>query len=61
MNKSNVNTEKLRELIKDFKFRSRPSNGISTAPCTVQDINNVVSNVAALLTAFVDEFEQSEE
>lgn len=61
MSKSNVDTQKLRRLIKDFKFHTRPSNGMSTAPCTVQDINKVIDNVAKVLTAFVDELEHAED
>lgn len=55
-----VNTHQLRELVQNFAFLSRPSNADASAQCTVQDINKVVQNVAALFNAFIDEMEKDE-
>ena len=59
MEKSQIDTAKLRKLIKDFKFYSAPSDGVQSNPCTIRDIHNVIDNVAKVLNGFVDELEQS--
>ena len=53
-----IDTEKLRKLIKNFKFYSTPSDGMQSHPCTIKDINAVIDNVAKVLNAFVDELEE---
>ncbi|MDE7193545.1 MAG: hypothetical protein K2O14_06190 [Oscillospiraceae bacterium] len=59
MDKSKIDTAKLRELIHQFKFHTTPSNADPSHPCTVKDIRNVIDNVTKLLNAFVDELENS--
>ena len=53
----NIDTVKLRNLIQHYKFHSRPSNGSSSEPCTIGDLNNVINKTAELLTQFVDELD----
>lgn len=55
-----MDTEKLRNLVRNFQFYSKPSNGDSSAPCTVGDINKMISNLAKTLNGFIDELEQAE-
>lgn len=61
MEKKQINTAKLRKLIKDFKFNSKPSDAIQSNPCTIRDINEVIDNVSKLLNKFVDELEEFDE
>lgn len=61
MEKKQIDTAKLRKLITDFKFYSRPSDGVQSNPCTIKDINNVIDNVSRVLNEFVDELEESDE
>lgn len=60
MDKSKIDTAKLRKLISNFKFYSAPSDGVLSNPCTVQDIRKVINNVSKLLNAFVDELENAD-
>lgn len=60
MDKSKIDTAKLRKLIQNFKFHSTPSDAVLSHPCTVQDIRNVIDNVTKVLNAFVDELESSD-
>lgn len=55
-----VDTEKLRKAISNFEFYSKPSSGTGSDPCTVEDINKVIKNVANMLYTFVDELEKEE-
>lgn len=61
MEKNQIDTAKLRKLIKDFKFYSTPSNAMQSNPCTVRDIQKVIDNIAKVLNGFVDELEASDE
>ena len=56
----NIDTGRLRESVKNFKFYGGPSNSSGSAPATVKDINNVINNVAKLLNTFIQELEQAE-
>ena len=60
MEKKQIDTAKLRKLIKNFKFYS-PPGGLQSNPCTVGDINKVIDNIAKVLNGFVDELEESDE
>lgn len=55
-----VDTEKLRRLVKNYEFHSKPSNGNPFEPCTIKDLDTVISNTAKLLYAFIDELENKE-
>lgn len=55
-----VDTEKLRNLVKLYEFRTRPSNGNSADPCTIGEINTVISNTARLFYDFIAELEKDE-
>lgn len=55
-----MDTARLRKLVRDFAFYSKPSNGDSSAPCTVGDINKVIANTAKVLNAIIVELEESE-
>ena len=55
---ANVNTDKLRKLIKNYEYKSKPSSGNGSDPCTVRDLNNVISNTASVLMQFVEELEK---
>ena len=61
MEKKQINTAKLRKLIRNFKFYSAPNDGLQSNPCTIRDINKVIDNVAKVLNGFVDELEESDE
>lgn len=61
MEKKQINTAKLRKLIRDFKFSSAPNAGLQSSPCTIGDINNLINNLAKVLNGFVDELEESDE
>jgi len=61
MEKKQINTAKLRKLIRDFKYSSAPSNGLQSNPCTIGDINNLIDNIAKVLNGFVNELEESDE
>ena len=54
------NTSKLRNLVYQFSFRSKPSSGSHSAPCTVGDLNKMIKNVSDLFYAFIDELENDE-
>lgn len=54
-----VDTEKLRQMLNQYVFTSKPSSGNYSAPCTVGDLNRVVTNTARLLAALIAEIEQS--
>lgn len=55
-----ADTEKLRYLIRNFAFYSRPSSATGSTPCTVQDINRVIDNLQKVLSAIVDEMDETE-
>lgn len=61
MAKNQIDTAKLRKLIRDFKFYSAPSSAMQSNPCTVGDIQKVIDNIAKLLNGFVDELEAADE
>ena len=54
---NDIDISKLRQLIKEYKFYSKPSNGDHSSPCTVRDINKVIDNTANLFTQFLNEIE----
>ena len=53
-----ADTDRLRQLIQRFEFYSRPSSANGSSPCTVDDLNKLISNLSKLLKAFVDELEE---
>lgn len=55
-----ADVEKLRYLVRDFAFRSKPSSATGSTPCTVQDINRVIDNLQKVLFAIVDEMDETE-
>lgn len=55
-----IDSNVLRKAIEDFQFRSKPSNGDSSANCTIEDINKVINQIADTMTIFVDEIEKSQ-
>lgn len=55
-----VDTEKLRRMVKDFAFYSRPTSATGSTPCTVQDLNRVIDNLQKVLYAMVAEMEENE-
>lgn len=55
-----IDTQKLRQAVQDFKFYSHPSSATYGTPATVDDINCVIDGVAKVLNAFIQELEQSE-
>ena len=56
----NIDTGRLREAVKDFKFHGEPTNSSGSAPATVKDVKDVVDDVAALLNEFIDELESAD-
>ena len=56
----NIDTGRLREAVKDFKFHGGPTNSSGSAPATVKDVKDVVNGVAALLNEFIDELESAD-
>lgn len=61
MEKKQIDTAKLRKLVKDFKFYSSPNAGVQSDSCTISDINKVINNVAKMLNGFIDELEAFDE
>ena len=55
-----VDTEKLRNLVKHYEFRTRPTNGHSSDSCTIWELNTVISNTARLFYDFIAELEKEE-
>ena len=55
-----TDTQKLRQLIRNFEFYSRPTSSNSNEPAKVDDINKLIHNTAAVLYAFVEELEKEE-
>lgn len=55
-----IDTEKLRNLVKHYEHRSRPSNGNSSDSCTIGELNAVISNTARLFYDFIAELEKEE-
>ena len=55
-----IDTQKLRQAIRDFKFYSRPSSATLGTPADVDDINRVIDGVTKVLNAFVQELEKNE-
>ncbi len=56
-----ADTQKLRKMIRDFKFYSSPSNADGSGKCEIKDLNNMVDKLAKVLNAFVDEMEADAE
>lgn len=55
-----VDTNKLRRMVKNFEFYSTPSDGCHSNPATVGDIHKVVDNTAKVLYEFIREIERSQ-
>lgn len=55
-----IDTETLRQAIRHFERRSRPSNATHGVPATVDDVNRVIDEVAKVLNTFVQELEKTE-
>lgn len=55
-----VDTKALSKAIKDFEYWSKPSSGDGNTPATVDDINKLIKNTAAVLRTFVSELESSD-
>lgn len=55
-----VDTQKLRDLVYQFSFHSKPSSCNYSDPCTVQDINNVINKLTDVLNGFIDELEKDQ-
>lgn len=50
-----VDVEKLRQAVNTFSFYARPTQANTSAPATVQDINNLVNQTATVLHRFINE------
>lgn len=44
-----VDTEKLRNLVKHYEFRTRPSNGNSSDSCTIGELNRYFQHSKVVL------------
>lgn len=55
-----ADTEKLRQLIRNFEFHSSPTSANSGTPATVGDIKKLIHNTAAVLYSFVEELEKED-
>ena len=55
-----IDTQRLRRLVRNFKFYARQSNTNESSNCTVKDLNNVVNNLANVLELFIEEIENSQ-
>lgn len=54
-----MDTNRLRQMVRDFSFYSQPSSGIGSTPCTVDDINKVIKNATKVFNAIIDELEEN--
>lgn len=55
-----LDTQKLRDAVKHFKFHSTPSSGTGSHPCTVDDLRKVIKKFAELMNTFIDEIENQD-
>lgn len=53
-----VDTEKLRNLVKKYKFETSLSSCDSSSPATVGDVKKTIEKTARLLDAFIEELEK---
>ena len=53
-----ADTKKMLDAIRKFEFYSHPANANSSAPCTVGDLENIISNLAKTLRVIVSELEK---
>ena len=49
-----MDEKKIEAAIKHFKFAARPSNGNTSEPATVRDINNLIEKTSELIVAVVE-------
>ncbi len=52
-----VDTEDLRKAVRNFQFRASPSSGTGSSPCTVDDMNRLIDQIAKVLNTFIHELE----
>lgn len=52
-----IDTQKLRKLVNSYELHTHPSSASGGSPATVEDINKVVRETAAVLRAFIKELE----
>lgn len=56
-----IDTERLTKAIRNFEFYAKPSNANGSAPCTIDDLKDVISEVAKVLKVFVDEIDKDQD
>lgn len=52
-----MDVQKLRNIVSEFRYSAKPSNGNYSDPCTVGDLNKVISKLSNALEAIIDEIE----
>ena len=52
-----MDVQKLRNIVSEFRYSAKPSNGNHFDPCTIRDLNNVISKLSNALDAIIDEIE----
>lgn len=55
-----MDIQKLRSIVQQFAFSAKPNNANGSAPCTVQDINNLISKLSEALNSIIDEIEDAD-
>ncbi len=55
-----MDIQKLRYIVKHFAFSAKPANANGSDPCTVQDINNLISKLSDALNSIIDEIEDAD-
>lgn len=55
-----IDTNSLRNAVESFSFYAKPSNGSSSEPCTVGDINKLITEISNLFNTFIDELDRHE-
>lgn len=53
-----IDTNALRNAVETFSFYAKPSNGSSSEPCTVGDINKLITEISNVFNAFIEELEK---
>lgn len=55
-----MDVERIQQALEDFKFYSAPSNGDSSAPATVGDIRNLISQIEKLVNEIIESWNSAQ-
>lgn len=52
-----VDTDKLRKAVDSFAFSAKPSNRNLNRPCTAEELEKAINEIAKLMNKFINELE----